>query len=51
MPNEDLDLTLEDYTKLACSLMDIPVHSSNPDRNLIESLHVFFTLYSEFKAN
>jgi intraflagellar transport protein 46 len=29
-----------------CAILDIPVYSS-----LTESLHVLFTLYSDFKAN
>ena len=44
-------MTLVDFAKLACAIMDIPIHSNNTDRNIIESLHVFFTLYSEFKTN
>lgn len=51
LPTEELDLSLEDYAKMVCSIMDIPVHPAISDRNLIESLHVFFTLYSEFKSN
>lgn len=51
LPNEEIDLSLEDYCKMACSLLDIPIHNSQNNRNVIESLHVFFTLYSEFKAN
>jgi len=26
IPNEDIDLNLESYSKLACTLLDIPVH-------------------------
>lgn len=51
IPTEDIDLTLAEYSKLACALVDIPVHNTTNDRNLIESLHVMFTLYSEFRAN
>jgi intraflagellar transport protein 46 len=54
LPGDELDLNIEDFAKLACTLLDIPVHQSsnnNNEKNLIESLHVFFTLYSEFKAN
>jgi intraflagellar transport protein 46 len=36
---------------MACVLLDIPVHSTTNDKNIIESLHVLFTLYSEFKTN
>eukprot|EP00331_Platyophrya_macrostoma_P028250 CAMPEP_0176434474 /NCGR_PEP_ID=MMETSP0127-20121128/16699_1 /TAXON_ID=938130 /ORGANISM="Platyophrya macrostoma, Strain WH" /LENGTH=311 /DNA_ID=CAMNT_0017817219 /DNA_START=99 /DNA_END=1034 /DNA_ORIENTATION=- len=51
LPTEEIDLELKDYCKLACNLVDIPVHNTTNNKNIIESLHVFFTLYSEFKAN
>ncbi|KAL9656432.1 hypothetical protein ABK040_005197 [Willaertia magna] len=47
LPSADLDVELEDYIKIICNLLDIPVHEDH----LIESLHVLFTLYLEFKAN
>lgn len=40
------DVDLKTFCKLICSLLDIPVHD-----NIIESLHVLFTLYLEFKSN
>lgn len=40
------DLDLRTFTKLVCSVLDIPVYE-----NPIESLHVLFTLYLEFKHN
>lgn len=51
LPTEEIDLDLKDYSKLACNLVDIPTHNTINNKNLIESLHVFFTLYCEFKAN
>lgn len=51
IPSEDIDLTLEEYSKLACNILDIPIHDANPQRNIIESLHVMFSLYSAFKEN
>ena len=52
-PNEKMNISLENYTKLACNLMDIPIHPSDGKQNksLIESLHCLFTLYSGFKDN
>lgn len=44
LPTADMDIPLEQYVDLICSLLDIPVHKSR-----IQSLHVLFTLYSEFK--
>mmetsp|Transcript_35587 Transcript_35587/g.79051 ORF Transcript_35587/g.79051 Transcript_35587/m.79051 type:complete len:409 (+) Transcript_35587:180-1406(+) len=46
MPSGDLDLDLKAYTKLVCGILDIPIYE-----NPIESLHVLFTLYLEFKSN
>jgi intraflagellar transport protein 46 len=46
LPTADLDLPLEDYVKLIAVLLDVPVHSDHTD-----TLHVIFTLYSEFKNN
>ncbi|KAL0234292.1 hypothetical protein PCE1_001329 [Barthelona sp. PCE] len=46
MPMPYLDCTDKKYLEILCALLDIPM-SENP----IESLHVLFSLYSEFKAN
>lgn len=46
LPSPDLDLSLKEYTKLLCTLLDIPVYE-----NPIESLHVMFSLYMDFKNN
>jgi intraflagellar transport protein 46 len=44
LPPPDLNVSLADYAKICCALLDIPVHG-----NVIESLHVMFSLYTEFK--
>ncbi|TPX62744.1 hypothetical protein SpCBS45565_g06966 [Spizellomyces sp. 'palustris'] len=57
VPPAEIDLSLRDYAQLACNMVDIPVHVSskekkkkpNEGRTYIESLHVLFTLYAEFK--
>ena len=46
LPDPDLDISLADYAKICCALLDIPVHD-----NLIESLHHMFSLYLEFENN
>ena len=51
LPTEEIDFSLADYSKLACVLLDIPIHGINNNKNIVESLHVLFTLFSEFKAN
>lgn len=46
LPSAETDLTLEEYTKVICAILDIPVKG-----NIIESLHVLFTLYEQFKEH
>lgn len=46
LPSADLDLTIEEYSKIICSILDIPVRG-----NIVESLHVLFSLYSMFEDN
>lgn len=59
LPTPDIDLPLADYATVLALILDIPLSSKhdkvekrgkkvNPS-NVIESLHVLFTLYSEFK--
>jgi hypothetical protein len=55
----ECDLDLKDFVKIACLLVDIPVYAndegsptkSGNNRHMIESLHVFFSLFHEFKAS
>uniref|UniRef100_A0A1I7SM13 Intraflagellar transport protein 46 homolog n=1 Tax=Bursaphelenchus xylophilus TaxID=6326 RepID=A0A1I7SM13_BURXY len=44
LPSASLDCTTEEYADICLSIMDIPVH-----KNKLHSLHVFFSLYMEFK--
>lgn len=46
LPDGELNMDLQSYVRVVCALLDIPVHGS-----LTESLHVLFTLFSDFKAN
>lgn len=51
---QDWSASLEDMVRAVCLLMDIPVDNNNQakgkkSRELIESLHVLFSLYLEFK--
>lgn len=46
-----IPLTTEQLTRVVCNLADIPVHETDNQRNLIESLHVLFQLYSAFTSN
>jgi intraflagellar transport protein 46 len=42
----DLNIDLPEFIKLVSSLLDVPAYGQ-----LTETLHVIFTLYSEFKSN
>ncbi|XP_056593033.1 intraflagellar transport protein 46 homolog [Triplophysa dalaica] len=44
LPTADIDCSLAEYVDIICGILDIPVY-----KNRIHSLHVLFTLYSEFK--
>jgi intraflagellar transport protein 46 len=46
LPSPDLDLSLAEYSKALCTVLDIPTYE-----NPIESLHVMFTLYTDFRNN
>jgi intraflagellar transport protein 46 len=48
LPSAAMDMSLQEYVRTICSLVDIPVH---PGGSAVQSLHVLFTLYSEFKNN
>jgi len=47
LPDPNLDLTMEEYVKVLCAILDIPVYEGK----LVESLHLLFTTYMEFQAN
>lgn len=49
-PSEEIDLSLSDYSKVACNILDIPVYQGLANSQ-VEALHVMFTLYSAFKEN
>ena len=51
LPNADLDVDLKTYVSVLCNMLDIPVQKQSGDKALTESLHVFFTLFCDFKAN
>jgi intraflagellar transport protein 46 len=46
LPTADIDLSFDEYAKVICALLEIPVKA-----NLIESLHHLFALYSSFAGN
>ncbi|VBB34636.1 unnamed protein product [Acanthocheilonema viteae] len=44
LPSAELDVSLEEYVDICLALLDIPVQKSR-----IQSLHVLFTLFAEFR--
>jgi intraflagellar transport protein 46 len=47
LPPGDINLGVADFAKVACALLDVPVHEGRS----VESLHLLFSLYAEFKSN
>ena len=50
-PGPEIDMPTDFYAKIILSMLDIPVHKLANNKSLIESLHVLFTLFSEFRQN
>jgi intraflagellar transport protein 46 len=50
-PGGHIDMHPSDYSRLVLAMLDIPVHKLANNKSLIESLHVFFTLFSDFRQN
>lgn len=46
LPSPDLDMSLLEYVKVVCAILDIPVYD-----NPIESLHILFSLFLDFRNN
>lgn len=46
LPSADMDMSLEEYARLVCAMLDVPVYDS-----VTQSLHVVFSLYNEFRNN
>lgn len=44
LPSPELNVDLNTYVDILCSLLDIPVYKSR-----IQSIHMLFSLFSEFK--
>ncbi|PRP83126.1 hypothetical protein PROFUN_09805 [Planoprotostelium fungivorum] len=47
LPSASLDVDLKNFIRIICAVLDIPIYNNN----LVEPLHVLFTLYSAFKEN
>lgn len=47
LPSADIQMSLKEYSQTVCALLDVPVGGDK----ITHSLHVLFTLYSDFKNN
>jgi len=50
-PGPEIDMHATDYARLVCSMLDVPCHKLANNKSVIESLHVLFTLFSDFRQN
>jgi len=50
-PGPEIDMHTSDYSRLVCAMLDVPTHKLANNKSNIESLHVLFTLFSEFRQN
>jgi intraflagellar transport protein 46 len=51
-PGPEIDMHPADYARLVCSMVDIPSHKLVVNnKSVVESLHILFTLFSEFRSN
>jgi intraflagellar transport protein 46 len=50
-PGADIDMHVADYARLVLAMCDIPVHKLGNNKSVVESLHVLFTLFVEFRNN
>jgi len=46
LPTAQLNMNVNQFSRLTCALLDVPVYDK-----VVESLHVVFSLYSEFQNN
>lgn len=48
-PTSEIDLSLNDYSRLVCAIMDIPIYDKNNKNNsVVEGLHCLFSLYESY---
>lgn len=48
-PGPEIDINTENYARIVCAMLDIPIHKLANNKSIIESLHVLFTLFFEFR--
>jgi len=47
LPDPHIDLTIEEYAKVLCTLLDIPVHEGH----LLESVHYMMNMFLDFRKH
>jgi len=50
-PDGSINMSTENYAKIICNMLDVPLHKLNDERSIIEALHLVFSVYYEFKEN
>ena len=50
-PGPEIEMNPGDYARLICNMCDVPCQKLANNRSVIESLHILFTLFSEFRSN
>lgn len=50
-PGPDIAMSTEEYARLMCAMLNIPVHKTANNKGVIEALHMMFTVFSDFKEN
>ncbi len=50
-PGSEIDIQVTDYARLVCTVLDIPCHKLANNKSVIESLHLLFALFSDFRQN
>jgi intraflagellar transport protein 46 len=56
LPSAAMNMSTEEYARVVCALLDVPVHppaggAAPTIGPLIQSLHLVFSLYLEFRDN
>lgn len=42
-------IAIEDYVKVICAVLDVPVGNTKEGNSMIQSLHLIFEVYSAFR--
>ena len=48
-PGPEIAMSTEEYAKLICAMLNIPVHKVSNNKGLVEAVYTLFETYSGFK--